>query len=248
MIGVTNPNDPLESWKARSGESADSSADQTPAQPGFAAAEPGSSEEGDEYPEVQAGSGRGRLIVIVIIALVAVLVLCVLGAFLVNRGDDDDKKATPSPSRTSAAPTTQSTVGNNLAPFENATLRAFAERGALRASTCARNTSQLTGSSQAVQCVFPNGYTVLYILYTSREAREAYAVGASQGFGGAISVRTNGSWSRGGQTQGRFVAGTRSSNNSQYIYWDSTNSSVSGEVFANTTDTAAVENFFSQTL
>jgi hypothetical protein len=135
--------------------------------------------------------------------------------------------APPSPSEVPSADPSAGVPGQVFADPE---LRDFAGNAAQNAQCQEQPPGDFAGVTEVVNCQFSN-FTVRYLKFDSGAGRDQYAQRVRDGLDGQLDVQRNSVWTnRRGERQGRFIAGSQENDTRQYVYWNSDNAAVSGEL------------------
>jgi hypothetical protein len=133
----------------------------------------------------------------------------------------------PSPS---GVPSADPPVGVPGQVFADPELRDFAGDAVRNAQCQEQPPGDFAGVTEVVNCQFSN-FTVRYLKFDSGAGRDQYAQQVRDGLDGQLDVQRNSAWSnRRGERQGLFIAGSQGNDTRQYVYWNSDNAAVSGEL------------------
>jgi hypothetical protein len=214
---------------------------------------------------------RSRLVFGVLAGVVALLI-CAGGGFYATYSftqgaiESDSKGAaiqpTPEPSLPIPSPTVEPTESPSptptpsattppavAAPFQDPELRGFAGRVAENGSACRSEAAGgFANVTEAVTCRFDNGFTVRYLKFRNQNARDGYAESVRDGLNGQLDVARDSFWSTRGRRQGVFVAGSENDGSTQYLYWNSLDNAVSGELIVASDDRREAERFWKREL
>ncbi|WP_344654205.1 hypothetical protein [Cryptosporangium japonicum] len=204
------------------------------------------------YPPVPPPKKSRTGLILGIVAGVVVLLVIAgsIGAWALL---SDEPEPTPTPT---AAPTSQPpspsappTDPAQLAQFKDPDLREFARRAAGESDRCEVITSTIpagNNAAEAVKCIYSTNYQVYFLRYKTLTDRDSYAQSARTGFSDdSLVVDGDTFWTDDKQVrQGNYITGHNTSDNNRYTYWDVPGKPVSGEVYATSSDAAAIEQFW----
>lgn len=150
-----------------------------------------------------------------------------------------EPSADPSPSASEAP--------QNVAPFQDSDLRAFAGRVGRNDSQCKGETSAVQTITEVVTCRLDDDATVRFVRFADDQARDDYKATVRSGLDGRLDIDRDSNWSARGRPQGTFVSGGQDGG-SAYVFWDLNSAPIIGELIIPNEDAQDAERFWRREL